>query len=132
MCRHDVGVGEVAGRIDSNIVALAMRDRRPGAVATQFCVAGGASPWPESPAADPEYGRGVEAEPLVVCPYDAHWRGEFERLRDRALRVVGDLAISVEHEGSTAVGALSNRSGQPDRYALKHEFIQHVLRSSGR
>ena len=59
------------------------------------------------PAEDPEYGRGMEVEPLVVCPYDPQWRREFERLRDRAWSVVGDLAIGVEHVGSTAVLGLA-------------------------
>jgi GrpB-like predicted nucleotidyltransferase (UPF0157 family) len=60
-----------------------------------------------SPAEDPQYGRGMEAESLIVCPYDPRWRREFERLRDRAWSVVGDLAIGVEHVGSTAVPGLA-------------------------
>jgi GrpB-like predicted nucleotidyltransferase (UPF0157 family) len=48
----------------------------------------------------------VEAEPLVVCAYDPHWPREFDRLRKRALGVLGDLAITVEHVGSTAVPGL--------------------------
>jgi GrpB-like predicted nucleotidyltransferase (UPF0157 family) len=48
----------------------------------------------------------MTAEPLVSA-YDPGWPLEFERLRDRALSVVGDLAVAVEHVGSTAVPGLA-------------------------
>jgi GrpB-like predicted nucleotidyltransferase (UPF0157 family) len=43
---------------------------------------------------------------LFVCAYDPRWPREFERLRERALSVLGDLVIAVEHVGSTAVPGL--------------------------
>jgi len=43
------------------------------------------------------------AEPVVVVPYDPAWRMAFELLRDRLAAVLGDLAVGIEHVGSTAV-----------------------------
>ena len=42
-------------------------------------------------------------EPIVIVEYDPAWPLEFERLRERASASLGDVAISVEHVGSTAV-----------------------------
>jgi GrpB-like predicted nucleotidyltransferase (UPF0157 family) len=47
------------------------------------------------------------AEPIVIVEYDAAWPNEFERLRDRAASAVGDLAVAIEHIGSTAVAGLA-------------------------
>jgi GrpB-like predicted nucleotidyltransferase (UPF0157 family) len=47
------------------------------------------------------------AEPIVIVEYDAAWPAEFERLRDRAARAVGELALGIEHIGSTAVPGLA-------------------------
>lgn len=43
------------------------------------------------------------AEPIVIVAYDPAWPDEFERLRARAAAAVGDVAVGVEHVGSTAV-----------------------------
>jgi GrpB-like predicted nucleotidyltransferase (UPF0157 family) len=43
------------------------------------------------------------AEPVVVVPYDPAWAAAFEQLRDRVAAVLGDLAVGIEHVGSTAV-----------------------------
>jgi GrpB-like predicted nucleotidyltransferase (UPF0157 family) len=49
------------------------------------------------------------AEQLVILAYDPRWPREFERLRQRALTVLGDLAVGVEHVGSTAVPGLAGK-----------------------
>jgi GrpB-like predicted nucleotidyltransferase (UPF0157 family) len=46
-------------------------------------------------------------DPIEVVDYDPSWPKEFERLRDRAAGVLGSLAISIEHVGSTAVPGLA-------------------------
>jgi GrpB-like predicted nucleotidyltransferase (UPF0157 family) len=46
------------------------------------------------------------AEPIVIVDYDPRWPEEFARLRDRAQSAMGELAVSVEHVGSTAVPGL--------------------------
>lgn len=46
------------------------------------------------------------AEPVVVVPYDTAWPAAFERLRDRIAPALGELAVGIEHVGSTAVPGL--------------------------
>ncbi|MBV8369813.1 MAG: GrpB family protein [Candidatus Eremiobacteraeota bacterium] len=43
------------------------------------------------------------AEPVVVVPYDPAWPAAFELLRERLAAALGDLAVGIEHVGSTAV-----------------------------
>lgn len=51
--------------------------------------------------------KAVSGEQLVIRAYDPSWPFEFERLRDRALAVLGDITVAVEHVGSTAVPGLA-------------------------
>jgi GrpB-like predicted nucleotidyltransferase (UPF0157 family) len=44
---------------------------------------------------------------LQVLPYDLRWVVEFEAERDCIAHVIGDLAIRIEHNGSTAVPGLA-------------------------
>jgi len=46
------------------------------------------------------------AEPVVVAPYDPAWTAAFELLRDRIAPSLADLAVGIEHVGSTAVPGL--------------------------
>jgi len=46
-------------------------------------------------------------DPIVIVDYSPAWPLEFERLRDRAAAAVGDIAIAIEHVGSTAVPGLA-------------------------
>jgi len=46
------------------------------------------------------------AEPVVVVPYDPAWPATFAALRDRLAPVLGELAVGIEHVGSTAVPGL--------------------------
>jgi GrpB-like predicted nucleotidyltransferase (UPF0157 family) len=41
--------------------------------------------------------------PVIVVDYDPHWPDLFEELRDAVAEVLGDLVVTVEHVGSTAV-----------------------------
>lgn len=45
-------------------------------------------------------------DPIQIVPYDPRWAIEFARLRDHLLEAIGDLALAVEHVGSTAVPGL--------------------------
>lgn len=47
------------------------------------------------------------AEPVLVVPYDPAWVAVFELLRDRIAPVLGELAVGIEHIGSTAVPGLA-------------------------
>lgn len=44
---------------------------------------------------------------VVVVPYDPEWPRTFETIRERVWRVMSDVAISIEHVGSTSVPGLS-------------------------
>jgi GrpB-like predicted nucleotidyltransferase (UPF0157 family) len=46
------------------------------------------------------------AEPVIVVAYDPAWPAAFELLRDRIVPVLGELAVGIEHVGSTAVPGL--------------------------
>jgi GrpB-like predicted nucleotidyltransferase (UPF0157 family) len=46
-------------------------------------------------------------DPIEIVEYDPTWPTEFERLRNRAQVALGDLAIAIEHVGSTAVPGLA-------------------------
>ena len=44
---------------------------------------------------------------IVVVDYDTTWPDTFEQLRARVWLVVGDLAVTIEHVGSTSVPGLA-------------------------
>jgi GrpB-like predicted nucleotidyltransferase (UPF0157 family) len=46
-------------------------------------------------------------DPIVIVESDPMWPHEFERLRTRAAGAVGDVAVAIEHIGSTAVAHLA-------------------------
>lgn len=43
---------------------------------------------------------------IVVVEYDPAWPAKFARLRDRAQAALGDVAVAIEHVGSTSVPGL--------------------------
>ncbi len=45
-------------------------------------------------------------DPIVIVEYDPAWPEEFARLRDRAQAALGNVAVAIEHVGSTAVPGL--------------------------
>jgi len=49
-------------------------------------------------------------DPIFIVDYDPAWPLEFETLRDRAAAALGDIAIAIEHIGSTAVPGLAAKS----------------------
>jgi len=46
-------------------------------------------------------------DPIIIVESDPMWPAEFERLRVRAAAAVGDIAVAIEHIGSTAVPGLA-------------------------
>jgi len=44
---------------------------------------------------------------IVIAPYDPQWPLEFQRLGDPLRTALGDLALRIDHIGSTAVPGLS-------------------------
>ena len=50
---------------------------------------------------------GMRMAKVTVLPYDAAWKVAFEAIKEEVSDALGDLAIVVEHVGSTAVEGLS-------------------------
>lgn len=48
-------------------------------------------------------------EPITVVDYDPHWPALFETLRAEVAGALGDLALAIEHVGSTAVPGLASK-----------------------
>ena len=46
------------------------------------------------------------SDAVIVVEYNPAWPSEFIRLRDRAQAALGDVAVTIEHVGSTAVPGL--------------------------
>jgi GrpB-like predicted nucleotidyltransferase (UPF0157 family) len=44
---------------------------------------------------------------IIIVEYDPHWPDVFDELRAPVVAALGDLAVSVEHVGSTAVPGLA-------------------------
>ena len=44
---------------------------------------------------------------IVVVPYDSNWKLQFEAIRSEIQDALGELALSIEHVGSTSVEGLS-------------------------
>ena len=49
----------------------------------------------------------MENTRVIVLPYDAKWKTDFENIRKEIKDAVGDLIIGIEHVGSTSVEGLS-------------------------
>ena len=44
---------------------------------------------------------------MKVVPYDSRWMADFEQERDRLESALGDVAVRIDHNGSTAVAGLA-------------------------
>lgn len=49
----------------------------------------------------------MKTKHVVVLPYDAKWKSDFENIRQEIENAIGDLIVGVEHVGSTSVDGLS-------------------------
>jgi GrpB-like predicted nucleotidyltransferase (UPF0157 family) len=47
------------------------------------------------------------SEPVVICDYDPRWTQRYRALRTPLAHALGDLAVQIEHIGSTAVPDLA-------------------------
>lgn len=43
------------------------------------------------------------SRPILLADYDPEWPTIFQQLRDRVAAVLGDLAVAIEHVGSTSI-----------------------------
>ena len=75
------------------------------------------------------------SEPVFVVPYDPAWPHTFAALRDRLAPVLGELAVGIEHIGSTAVPGLAAKPivdiDVVIRYAEDFEEIAQRLAALG-
>ena len=44
---------------------------------------------------------------VIVLPYDATWKSAFEAIKNELESAIGDLAVGIEHVGSTSVEGMS-------------------------
>ena len=44
---------------------------------------------------------------VIVVPYDATWKSAFEDIKTELESAIGDLAVGIEHVGSTSVEGMS-------------------------
>ena len=44
---------------------------------------------------------------VVVLPYDEKWKRDFITIKDELTEALGDMAITIEHVGSTSVEGLA-------------------------
>jgi len=49
----------------------------------------------------------MQQGPVIVIDYDPEWPARFERLRDRIWPAINDVALRIEHVGSTSVQGLA-------------------------
>ena len=49
----------------------------------------------------------MQTAKVIVLPYDKAWKSAFESIKQELQLALGDLALSVEHVGSTSVEGLS-------------------------
>ena len=49
----------------------------------------------------------MRTKKVIVVPYDAAWKDSFEEIRQEIASALGDLAIGIEHVGSTSVEGMS-------------------------
>jgi GrpB-like predicted nucleotidyltransferase (UPF0157 family) len=49
----------------------------------------------------------METKHVVVLPYDEQWKQDFLMIKDELTSALGQLAIGIEHVGSTSVEGLS-------------------------
>ena len=49
----------------------------------------------------------MKTKRVVVLPYDAKWKSDFEKIKQEIENAIGDLIVGVEHVGSTSVDGLS-------------------------
>lgn len=49
----------------------------------------------------------MRTKKVIVLPYDATWKSDFEKIRTEIESALGDLILGIEHVGSTSVEGMS-------------------------
>jgi GrpB-like predicted nucleotidyltransferase (UPF0157 family) len=68
------------------------------------------------------------ADPVIVIDYDPIWRETFERLRQDLEAALGDLPLTIEHIGSTAVPNLPSKPIVDIDIVVREESMPEAIR----
>lgn len=49
----------------------------------------------------------MRTKKVIVLPYDATWKADFEKIKTEIESAIGDLILGIEHVGSTSVEGMS-------------------------
>lgn len=69
----------------------------------------------------------MENTRVIVLPYVAKWKTDFENIRKEIEDAVGDLIIGIEHVGSTSVEGLSAKPCIDIDVVIKDYSVFHVI-----
>ncbi|MBO7601103.1 MAG: GrpB family protein, partial [Lachnospiraceae bacterium] len=64
---------------------------------------------------------------VVVLPYDKKWKQNFVEIKNELAQALGELAISIEHVGSTSVEGLAAKPIIDIDVVVKKENINDVV-----
>ena len=51
----------------------------------------------------------MKTRKVIVLPYDPNWKTDFEAIQTEIAAAMGDLALAIEHVGSTSVPGMSGK-----------------------
>ena len=69
----------------------------------------------------------MKTKHVVVLPYDEKWKQDFTSIKSELLQSLGDIAISVEHVGSTSVEGLAAKPIIDIDVVVKKEQINDAI-----
>lgn len=64
---------------------------------------------------------------VVVLPYDEKWKQDFIDIKDELAQALGELAVSIEHVGSTSVEGLSAKPIIDIDVVVKNEKLNDAI-----
>ena len=65
----------------------------------------------------------MQTRRVVVLPYDAQWKTDFECIRQEIVAAVGELVVGIEHVGITSVEGLSAKPCIDIDVVIKDESV---------
>ena len=69
----------------------------------------------------------MQTRRVVVLPYDAQWKTDFECIRQEIVAAVGELVVGIEHVGSTSVEGLSAKPCIDIDVIIKDESVFDLI-----
>lgn len=65
---------------------------------------------------------------ITVLPYDEQWEKDFQAIRDEVEAALGDIALQVEHVGSTSVRGLSAKPIIDVDVVVEKDSVEQAIR----